>query len=173
MAFKSAERSHCKFIMPVIGGSMYPASVDIFRWLVQGGTRSCHIEGAYIIISSAAWRSKEKVITPVSLVRDSESLIHNFHIGQPLKVIQLLEAWDVFLWQFLWWLVVVYMVVHLWASEKVLDLFMSCVMTSFTRVKLLHGVRTWHCHTCTYIHTHLHTHLKSLKCTCTWFCSHP
>ena len=40
--------------MSVIGGSMYPESVDIFLWLVQGGTHSCHIEGAYIIISSAA-----------------------------------------------------------------------------------------------------------------------
>jgi len=51
MAFKSAERSDSKFIMSMIDGSMYPASVDIFRWLVQGGTHFCHIEGSYIIIS--------------------------------------------------------------------------------------------------------------------------
>jgi hypothetical protein len=54
MAFKSLERCDGKFIMSVTDGSMYPASVDVFRWLVQGGTRFCHIEGAYIVINLAA-----------------------------------------------------------------------------------------------------------------------
>jgi hypothetical protein len=74
---------------------------------------------------------------------------------------------------FLGWLVVGYMVVHLRAPEKALDLFMSCLTTSFTRVKLLHGVRMWCGHTYTYVHMHLHTHLETLKCTCTLFSIHP
>lgn len=54
MAYKSAERSDCMLIMSLIDGSVYPASVKIFRWLVQGGTCFCHIASACNIIGSSA-----------------------------------------------------------------------------------------------------------------------